>query len=209
MFNDLPKNARELLRWTWTAIEPYYADLAGRPLHAENLPDWLADWSAISARVDELYNRLYVATTIDTTDAGAEQRYNRFLDEIYPAAQTAEDALKRKLLASGLAVSGFEIPLRNMRAEADLFRPHNVPLLAQEQKLVSEYSKILGAQTVNWQGHACHLQDNTSRSGLAKQYCRERLTTRNSQELRVTLPWPLSARGLAKRETFSKKELSS
>ena len=47
---------------------------------------------------------------------------------------------------------GFEIPLRNMRAEADLFRAANLPLLAEQQKLAIQYDKIYGAQTVNWEG---------------------------------------------------------
>ena len=64
----------------------------------------------------------------------------------------AEQALKQKLLASGLEPEGFAIPLRNMRAEADLFREENLPLLAEENKLRTEYDKIIGAQTVTWEG---------------------------------------------------------
>jgi oligoendopeptidase F len=39
-----------------------------------------------------------------------------------------------------------------MRAEADLFREKNIPLLTEEQKLSIEYDKIRGAQTVDWDG---------------------------------------------------------
>ena len=39
-----------------------------------------------------------------------------------------------------------------MRAEADLFRADNLPLLAEQQKLAIQYDKIYGAQTVNWEG---------------------------------------------------------
>jgi oligoendopeptidase F len=51
-----------------------------------------------------------------------------------------------------LEPEGFAIPLRNMRAEADLFREANLPLLAEQQKLSLEYDKIFGAQTVEWEG---------------------------------------------------------
>ena len=71
----------------------------------------------------ERYQRLYVAITVDTTDEASKQAYDSFLDEIYPNAQAAEQKLKEKLLASGLEPVGFEIPLSNLRAEAEIFRP--------------------------------------------------------------------------------------
>ena len=63
-----------------------------------------------------------------------------------------EQKLKEKLLESGLQPKGFEIPLRNMRAEADLFRAENLPLISEEMKVGTEYDKIVGAQTVEWEG---------------------------------------------------------
>ncbi len=60
--------------------------------------------------------------------------------------------LKQKLLASGLQPEGFEIPLRNMRAEADLFRSENLPLLSEQEKLSKQYDQIIGAQTIQWNG---------------------------------------------------------
>ena len=66
--------------------------------------------------------------------------------------EAAEQELKQKLLESGLEPAGFEIPLRNMRAEAALFREANLPLLVENRKLGSQYNKISGAQTVQWEG---------------------------------------------------------
>ena len=39
-----------------------------------------------------------------------------------------------------------------MRAEADLFREANLPLLSEEKKLTMEFDKIYGGQTVTWEG---------------------------------------------------------
>ena len=58
----------------------------------------------------------------------------------------------QQLLASGLEPEGFNIPLRNMRAEAALFRQENLPLISETQKLSKEYDKIVGSQTVQWDG---------------------------------------------------------
>ncbi|MBI4530975.1 MAG: M3 family oligoendopeptidase, partial [Candidatus Latescibacteria bacterium] len=138
--------------WSWSQIDPYYRDLMKRPLSVHTVANWLTDWTQISDLVAETYRRLYVATTLDTSDKDAEHRYHTFLDEVYPAAQEAEQKLKEKLLASRLEPAGFEIPLRNMRAEAALFREANLPLLTEERKLSLQYNKIIGAQTVQWKG---------------------------------------------------------
>jgi oligoendopeptidase F len=152
MLKNLPITPQEIIAWTWSEIEPYYKDLEIRPLSATNVDDWLADWSSVGERLEEMYSRLSVATSINTADKEADARMNTFLDGIFPNVMAAEQKLKEKLLASKLEPNGFEIPLRNMRAEADLFRETNLALLADQQKLAIEYDKIYGAQTVNWEG---------------------------------------------------------
>ena len=155
---NLPTSTAEIMDWPWSKLEPFYRELADAALNGSNASDWLAEWSHLAELIQETYKRLYVATTVDTTDAAAEARYNRFLDEIFPNAEAIEQELKNKLLHSGVQPAGFEIPLRNMRAEAELFRLENLPLLAQEIKLSSEYDKISGAQTVKWDGQELTIQ---------------------------------------------------
>ncbi len=50
------------------------------------------------------------------------------------------------------------MPLRNLRAEAELFREANLPLIVQHRKLGQQYNKIVGAQSVTWQGEELTLQ---------------------------------------------------
>ncbi|MBE3066963.1 MAG: M3 family oligoendopeptidase [Chloroflexi bacterium] len=152
MLKNLPTTQQEIIAWTWPEIEPYYKDLEARPLSAANMDGWLADWSSIGERIEEMYSRLSVATSVNTADKEADARMNAFLDGIFPNVMAAEQKLKEKLLASKLEPKGFDIPLRNMRAEADLFRESNLALLADQQKLAIEYDKIYGAQTVKWEG---------------------------------------------------------
>jgi oligoendopeptidase F len=136
----------------WSSIEPYYQELAGRALDAANVNQFLLDWTTLSQLWYESYQRLYVGITVDTTDQQAEQAYNNFLDNIYPPVQAAEQQLKEKLLASGLQPEGFEVPLAILRMEAGIFCSENLPLLAGELKLGAEYEKIVGGQTVEWEG---------------------------------------------------------
>jgi oligoendopeptidase F len=158
MFENLPASAAEFMDWPWDAIAPYYQDLTDRPLDEQNVDNWLAQWTRLNDLVSESYARLNVAVTSDTTDQLAESRYNAFLDSIYPAVQAAENRLKQRLLETGLQPAGFDIPLRRMVVEAALFREENLPLLSKERKLASEYNKIIGAQTVTWQGEERTLQ---------------------------------------------------
>lgn len=142
----------ETIHLTWNDLEPYFQELQSRSLRESNVEAWLTEWSHLAQVVDEMENRLYIATTVNTADSEAEARLNRYLESIFPHLKKAEQALKQKLLASGLEPKGMELPLRAMRAHAELFREANLPLLAEEQKLSVEYDKIIGAQTVEWEG---------------------------------------------------------
>lgn len=152
LVKPLPNDVQEFSTWDWTNIEPYYARLNEIELNAENVNAWLADWSQVASLLDERYQRLQVATTQNTADRDIENAFNHFVEEIYPKYQAAEQTLKQKLIASGVTPNAFEIPLRNLRAEADIFRAENLPLQTLDQKLEKEFDKIIGSETVRWNG---------------------------------------------------------
>ncbi len=152
MFASLPVTVDDFQYWPWSKIEAYYKDLAARSLSSSNIREWLADWSALKELVVETYNRLYVANTCDTTNQEVEQRLLAFLEDIFPNTEAGDQALKQKLLESGLRPDGFEQPLLNMHTESALFRQENLPLLAEERRLNTEYDKIIGAQVIEWEG---------------------------------------------------------
>ena len=142
----------ELMTWGWANFEPYYSALEKEKITASNIDGWLKNWTAIFDLADELYNRLYVATSVNTADKQSTQLFNFYMEETFPKWKSAEQKLKEKLLASGLSVPGFDLALRNMRADADLFREENLPLQVEEEKLTKEHDRVLGAQSVDWQG---------------------------------------------------------
>ena len=158
MFQTLPGSVESFMDWPWSQIEPHYRELVDRPFQEEDVAGWLADWTRLIDLIDERYARLYVAVTLDTADARAEERYHHFLDTVYPNAQAADQQLRERLLASGLEPPGFEVALLRMRTETALFRQENLPLLTEERKLASRYDKIVGAQTVTWEGRELTLQ---------------------------------------------------
>jgi oligoendopeptidase F len=152
MFSTLPHTTLEFANWPWDRIAPYFDNLKQRDLGSDTIEQWLADWTRLSELLDETYARHYVATSQDTTDEAAEKLYHAFLENIVPHAEAADQTLKQKLLASGLEPDKFAIPLRNMRTEAALFREANLPLLVEERKTVSEFNRVQGTQTVEWDG---------------------------------------------------------
>ncbi len=152
MFKTLPKDPNEFMLWEWSQIKPFADNLEKRPLSAASLDEWTMDWSDLNRMVSEMYARLWVATTMYSSSPEVKERFNTFLDETFTPSLAANQALKQKLLASGLQPHGFEIPLRNMRVEAEIYRENNLALLNEEKKLVNEYDEIIGAQTVEWEG---------------------------------------------------------
>ncbi|HMQ29252.1 MAG TPA: M3 family oligoendopeptidase [Chloroflexaceae bacterium] len=152
MSTPLPATALDTLEWSWDQWRPAYDELRGARPMAATLEAWMADWTRLHHLVSETYARLHLATTCDTTDAAAEARYRAFLEGVLPQILSAEQELKQALLASGLTPTGLAIPLRDMRAEAELFREANLPLITEEQQLSNAYNRLIGAQTISWQG---------------------------------------------------------
>lgn len=137
---------------TWSDLEPIYRDLEQRQLDAATVDSFLFDWNAVYEAGREAELRLRIATTQNTADTAASERYRTFVTDVSSQVQEAEQRIQHLFLTSGLAPAGFEEPVRKMRAEAALFRAENAPLLTEEKQLQQEYSRILGMQTVEWNG---------------------------------------------------------
>jgi len=166
---------QEFTNYEWKEIEPFYQDLQERELTEYSLLSWMDDWSDLRKLVDERYSRLSLATELDTTDGDAEKKFHGFLENIYPTAQSADQGLKEKLLQTGLVPEGMELILKKMRAEADFFCEQNLALMTEESKLGTQYSKILGSQSVEWQGKELTLVQINSALQTADREVREKL----------------------------------
>ena len=152
MKRSLPDDPKKFMEWSWAEIEPFFLRLEEFHLDEGNAAVWLGQWSHLAGLLYETYQRNYVSITTHTNDQRASKRYNRFLDEIFAPAEAADQRLKEKLLSSGIRPSGFELPLRNLRADVSLFCVENLPLLAEELKLSAKFDQIVGEQTVKWEG---------------------------------------------------------
>lgn len=152
MFTSLPQTSEAFERLSWAEIEPWYRELLESPLVPETLQPWMVQWSDLSALVNETMMRLDIACTTNTADEERPRRKQRFMEEVYTPQQALDQQVKECLLASGLEPEGFALPLRNLRAEAALYREENLPLLHEDKALDDEYYQIGGAQMVTWDG---------------------------------------------------------
>ncbi|MCA9894897.1 MAG: hypothetical protein KC615_18050, partial [Anaerolineae bacterium] len=75
----LPSSALDMLEWRWEQYEPYTQALLEQEVNAGTIDQWLADWSIFGRLLYEVYSRLYVALSVDTTDEAAENRFNAFI----------------------------------------------------------------------------------------------------------------------------------
>jgi oligoendopeptidase F len=141
MPNMLPRTSQEFSTWTWLQIEPITRELAERTLTAENLEAWLANWSHLRSLLNETSARLQIAASMDTTDIKAEACFSTYQEKIFAPALAAEQKIKENLLNSELAPPPeFEIPMRTIQVESDLYCEENLPLLIDEQKLINDYN---------------------------------------------------------------------
>lgn len=136
----------------WDAVLPWYRALAERPLDAATLPGWLADWSALESALGEAGALAMIAYTCDTESEAKLAAHLRFSGEIFPRAEEQSVGLARRFVALGDVPDGLEQAAARFRRAIEIFREANVPLLAQSEKLGSEYQQLTGSFTASWDG---------------------------------------------------------
>lgn len=137
---------------TWSDILPYYEDLASRPLEDGSVDGWLDDWSRLESLLYEAKARANFAYSCDTSDPKREEAQLRFGTDIAPKAQEQRARLVRRLVELGHVRPGLETVMQRFRNEVELFKPVNVPLLAEIAEIVTAWEKLNGAMTVEWDG---------------------------------------------------------
>lgn len=113
---------------------------------------WLADWSELESLVVEATRLANFAYSCDTSDPEHEAAQLRFAVDIGPRARQQRAQLQKRLVDLGYTRPGLLTTVERFRNQADLFRDANVPLFAELAKLETEWSKVTGGMTVEWDG---------------------------------------------------------
>lgn len=147
----------------WAKVEPYYQKLLDQPIaDARAFEQWLMNWGELDSCFDEEATRRYTAMTCQTDDPAREQAYLHFIENVKPLREPIAHKLREKLVDAAakfnLPKLRYEVLLRSARAELELFREENIPLLTEDEKLATQYQKICAAMMVTYRGQEMTLQ---------------------------------------------------
>ena len=140
----------------WRTIQPHVDALLAAELTPATVDAWLQQWSDLASVLYETQARINRMVTENTADEEADKQFLVFVEQIMPHARVTEQALRDRLLA--LQAHGYtpgsdtvEL-LRRFRAEADIYRAENVPILSELLKLGNQFDKIMGGLNIDWNG---------------------------------------------------------
>ena len=122
----------------------------------EELEQWILDRSELEAALGQAGSILYIRMTCQTDDEKRAKEHKDFIETITPATKPLEDQLNRRFLKEvehfDLDQQRYEVYIREIKADVELFVEENVDLETKEQLLSQEYQTICGAMTVEFDG---------------------------------------------------------
>jgi oligoendopeptidase F len=148
----LPESPDAFKDASWQEVLPYYDDLARRPLDAGNVEEWLADWSRFECLLSEASALAGFAYSCDTADPDREAAQLRFGTQISPRAHEQRIRLQERLVELGYTRPGLETMIQRFQNQMALFNGANVPLFSELSELGTQWAKVNGAMTVEWEG---------------------------------------------------------
>jgi oligoendopeptidase F len=149
----IPATSEAFKDASWDDVAPFYEELAARHLDKTDVDAWLRDWSAFEALLAEASALANFAYSSDTADPAKEEARLRFSSEIEPRAEEQRSRLQRRLVELGHVTPELETTVRRFRNQIELFSEANVPLFGTLARLSTEWAKVIGAMSVDWNGH--------------------------------------------------------
>jgi len=148
----------------WEGLESFFKDLLERDIEgAEDLRKWFQDRSEIEAIISEDAGWRYIYMTRYTDNQEYTQAYQHFVQQIQPKIAPVVDKLNKKVLNSPyLKVleqeEGFDIMIRSLKKDVEIFREENIPIFTEIQTETQKYGQLSGAMTVELDGQELTLQ---------------------------------------------------
>jgi oligoendopeptidase F len=145
-------------------IKPYLDKLLSAELnHAAALRKWLKDRSELESVISEDMGWRYIRMTCHTENEEYQKSYQDFIQNIQPHLAPIADKLNQKALNCPFLKElenepGFNLMIRNLKKDVELFREENVPLFTEINTETQKYSQLSGAMTINFEGQELTLQ---------------------------------------------------
>ncbi len=149
---------------TWKTLKPYFDQLLAREINSkEELIQWFKDSSELGAVVSEDMAWRYINMTCDTENESIREHFNDFVQNIQPKIAPISDALNKKVIEIPFLKElqkeeGYDIMIREIQKEIDLFRKENIPLFTEMQTESQKYGQISGAMTIELGGEELTMQ---------------------------------------------------
>lgn len=167
---DIPKKpARKFLPenfavTSWEGIKPFFDDLLSRNIDSlKDLRQWFLHRSELESVISEDLAWRYIRMTCYTENKDYLKAYQDFIQHIQPEIAPVSDALNKKVAASPFLnelqkEEGYDILIRNLKKDIEIFREENVPLFTEISTQSQKYAQISGAMTVIIDGKEVTLQ---------------------------------------------------
>jgi oligoendopeptidase F len=149
---------------TWDALKPYFDRLLSRELNSlTELKNWLHDRSELESVISEDAGWRYIKMTCYTEDEQYRTSYQDFIANIQPQIAAESDNLNHKAFdCPWLDVlakeQGYDILVRNLKKDIEIFREANIPLYTEINTETQKYGQLSGAMTVTLDGKELTLQ---------------------------------------------------
>lgn len=148
----------------WSALKPYFDNLLARDLNSSAaLRQWLHDRSELESVISEDMAWRYINMTRYTENQEYNKRYEDFVVNIQPQIAPVSDQLNKKAAASEFLAAlekepGFDIMIRSLKKDIEIFREENIPLYTEITTEQQKYAQMSGAMTVEIDGQEKTLQ---------------------------------------------------
>lgn len=149
---------------TWEELKPYLDKLVKQPIDsAAALKLWLRNRSELESVLSENMGWRYIRMTCFTENEEYSKSYQDFVQNIQPPAAPYSDLLNKKALESPYLkelehVAGYDMMIRNLKKEVELFRDENIPLMTEITTETQKYATLSGAMTIELNGQELTLQ---------------------------------------------------
>lgn len=157
----LPENFSVL---SWDVLKPFFDNLLDRNLNSVgDLKKWFQDRSELESVIGEDMAWRYINMTCYTENEVYKKSYQDFVQNIQPQIAPVSDQLNKKAASSSFLqdlahIEGYDIMIRSLKKEIEIFRESNVPLYTEINTETQKYAELSGAMMVTIEDKELTLQ---------------------------------------------------
>jgi oligoendopeptidase F len=148
----------------WHNLKPWFDRLLETEINnVDQLKSWLIQRSELESVIAEDMAWRYIRMTCYTDNQEYSKSYQDFVQSIQPHIAPYSDKLNKKAADSPYldalsAETGYDIMIKNLKKEIEIFRDENIPLFTEITTETQKYAQISGEMSVEVDGKELTLQ---------------------------------------------------